>query len=139
MDAISRLIADNSELFLSLDEDDTAQKIVAITRLRATELPTPTSTEETYDILARILGELLAAGKIQIKNYGLSAVGLEEFNGLVGLINPPAPAISIVVDPRDEFSDIIAIYRGPAHIFNAKMKTEPFRTRFDGACAAGVI
>jgi hypothetical protein len=82
MDAIDKLFADNSELMLSVDEKDAAEKIVGMTRLRATELPTPTSAQEMYVILEGIFGELLSAGQIAIKSYGLSAIGKEDYNKL---------------------------------------------------------
>lgn len=85
MGAIDKLFADNSELMLSVDEKDAAEKIVAATRLRATELPTPNSVQEMCDILTKIFGELLASNTIAIKPYGLSVLGKEDFNKLVAI------------------------------------------------------
>jgi hypothetical protein len=83
MDAIGKLFSDNAELMLSVDEADAAAKIVSLTRIHAVQLPTPTSVDEMYLLLAKIFGELLSAGTIAIKPFGLSTIGQEDFNRLV--------------------------------------------------------
>jgi hypothetical protein len=87
--ACDMLVEEYSELFLSLDEKDVFEKSVAVAKLSALDLPTPTSAKELCDILARILGELLAEGKIQIAEYGLSTIGQTEFNSLVAGVTQP--------------------------------------------------
>src|SRR5271170_4632474 len=80
MNAIDRLVQDNAELFLSIEEKDAAEKIVALTRLRS-DLPAP--EDEAYDLLAMILGELLNDGRIKVAEYGLSTLGQNQYQALV--------------------------------------------------------
>jgi hypothetical protein len=94
MQALDLIANENSELFLSIDRDDAFSKVAALSRLRANDLKAPNSAQELKIVLARLLGELLAAGKIGIKNYGLSILGQEELRNLIAFSQSP-----IEVDP----------------------------------------
>jgi hypothetical protein len=137
MSAIDQLMQSYSELGLSWDEKQVADAIVSYTRLHATELPTPADENEMYSILEKGLAQLIVDGKIRFADFGLSTLGREEFNRLVALVAPPTPVAT--VDPREEFSDVVAIFNGPTTTLNQKMKVESFRSRFNQAVAAGVI
>jgi hypothetical protein len=141
MDAIEQLPKIYFELFLSLKEQDAIEKIVSFTRLYASELPTPTTTEEMYKILERALGDLLAADKIKVSEYGLSDAGKAQYNYLVNLSAPveAAPVAPAVTDPKDELRDVIDAFNGPTITFNAKMKDTKFRQRFDQAVALNLV
>jgi hypothetical protein len=137
MDAIQQLFDDNAELFLSIDPKDATEKIVAVTRLHATKLRTPQSTDEMREILACILGGLLREGKLSINSYGLSALGKEEYNALVALPPPPVwePEPS---GPAVDFADVLDACRNTS-IFNEKMRSDAFRERYQQAVAAGAL
>jgi len=136
MGAMDRLVQDHAELFLSVDQKDAVEKIVAVTRLRS-DIPAPTSVDEAYDQLAAILGELLRDSKLKVADYGLSVLGSNQYRELVNRVAPVevAPA----EDPHATYADVIAVFSGPTSVLNQKMKTEPFRSRFNAAVAAGVI
>jgi hypothetical protein len=138
MTSISKLFDDNAEMFLSVDPADAASKIVSITRLRATSLKTPASEDEMYQLLAAILGELLREKKIAIKTYGLSPIGIEEFNRLIA--SPPPPAWEPEPSgPAVDYKDVIAVCSGPVEVFNTKMRDAVFAQRYHEACAAGAL
>lgn len=134
MQAIDRLLSDYAELLLSVDQKDAVEKIVAETRLRS-DIPAPTSEDEAYDQLVAILGELLRDSKLKVADYGLSVLGSNQYRELVNRVAEVAPA----EDPHATYADVIAIYNGPTYELNRLMKTEPFRTRFNEAVAAGLI
>jgi len=126
---------DNSELFLSIDVKEAFSKVAALMRVRDS-IESPTSEDEAYAILADLLGEILRDGKVDLPSYGLSTEGRNQFRALVARVSPAAVS---TVDPRETYSDVVAIFQGPASVLNEKMRTEPFRTRFNEAVAAGVI
>jgi len=139
MDAIERLVKDNAELFLSVSEEDAARKIVALTRLRANELPTPQTESEMYNILADLLGELLASGQIQIASYGLSIQGENQRRALVARVTPPAEPDAMQAD--DPFADIVNDWKTlHAGEFKAKwMSNSEGNKKYAAAIAAGRI
>ena len=138
MDAIEKLEKDYVELFLSLNVRAAIEAIVSYTRLYAVELETPMSTEEMYAILEKALADLLAAGKIQISDFGPSDIGRAQYDKLIGLSEPVAEPVA-PPDPREEFSDVIAAFSGPVTTLNEKMKNKVFRSRFDKAVELNLI
>jgi len=135
-DAIEKLFQEYAELMLSLPpETEVAEALVSLSRLREDE---PNSVESAYQILERFFAELISTGKLSFSEFGLSTLGRESFNHLLSLV---VPATAQVAQPtlREEFADIVAIFNGPTNVLNAKMKTEPFRSRFNQAVAAGLI
>ena len=128
-----RLVQDNAELFLSLDEKTTVEAVISVVRLRAVELPTPASEEDCYNVFASILGELLSTGAIKPKSYGLSNLGREEFSNLV---NPPVQSS----DPNDRFRDVIELYRGNVGEFNNRRASDAdFLRRSNEANQLGIL
>jgi len=135
-DAIEKLFLEHAELMLSLPaEREVAEALVSLSRIRDDE---PDSVESAYQILERFFAELISAGKLRFSEFGLSTLGRESLNHLLSLVAPAAAQVSQPT-PREEFADIVAIFNGPTHVLNAKMKTEPFRSRFNQAVAAGAI
>jgi uncharacterized protein (UPF0335 family) len=109
MGAISRLVQDNSELFLSISEEEVARKIVALTRLHANELPEPQDGNDMYEILATFLGELLRDGKIPIAEYGLSIQGQNELRALVSRV--ASLEIEDEEPVADEFAEVVSDWK----------------------------
>jgi len=135
-DAIEQVFQEYGELMLSLPpEKEVAEALVSLSRLREDE---PDSVETAYRILERFLAELISTGKLKIRDYGLSTLGRESLNHLLSLV---APAAAQVAQPtlQEQFADVLEVYNGPTAILNQKMKTEPFRSRFNQAVAGGVI
>jgi hypothetical protein len=136
--AISRVVEDTRELFLSVKEQDFTEKIVSATKLR-NDLPTPQNETEAYSIIAKLAGELLAAGNIAIPEYGLSTLGLNDFNALVARAYPPAP-VEKSNDPRVIYADVIATFKAGPSQFNARRRDDPnFRKQSDEAQSLGIL
>lgn len=136
-EAIARLIQNYAELFLSVSEEEAAKAIVAVTRLKATQLKAPTSVDECYAILEAILGQLLRDGKLKMKGYGLSTIGDNDLRRLLALPEPPArePEPS---GPAVDFADVLDACRNTS-VFNEKMRSDAFRERYQQAVAAGAL
>lgn len=127
MDGIDDLFEDNAELMLSLDVQDAASKIVSVTRLRADLVPQ--SKEDAYKMMERILGELLADGRVKVLSHGLSTMGRNEFNRLVALSRP-----AVELTPEQKLADVVKIYKEDVKRFNTLRSTDPeFRKRSDEA------
>ena len=119
MGAISRLVTDNAELFLSVSEEEAAKKIVALTRLRANVLPEPRDENEMYEILATLLGELLGQGQINIAPYGLSVMGQNQYQELVRRASGEA------LPQPDPYAEVVRLYKTNVSEFNDRRSTEP--------------
>lgn len=139
MGAISRLVSDNAELFLSISEEDAAKKIVALTRLRANELPEPQDEIDMYNILADLLGELLRDGKIPIADYGFSVQGQNEFRALVSRVESREPEEQAPV--ADPYAEVVEDFKNMrSDLFKAKWLKSPQMERiYSGAITAGRI
>ena len=129
---------DSFEIILSYSSPcrspDAAQKIVALTRLRANELPEPQSEDEMYQILADILGELLRDGKVKVADYGLSVLGHNQYQALVRRASGEAPPKS------DPFAEVIRLYKTNITEFNDRRASDPeFLKRSNDAQAAGLL
>jgi hypothetical protein len=137
--AAKTLLDDYAELFLSLDVQDTFSKVRAIVNLRDTIEP-PQNEQEAYGILASVLGELLASGRVVLKPYGLSALGNEEFRELTApYAEPEPPAVDPLEASRAEFADVIQAWGDPA-VRNKKFASdEKFRRRVEQAQSLGLI
>jgi hypothetical protein len=134
MGAISRLVTDNAELFLSVSEEEAAKKIVALTRLRANELPEPHDENEMYDILAALFGELLAQGQINIAPYGLSVMGHNQREELI------RRASGEVLPQPDPYAEVVRLYKTNVSEFNDRRTSDPdFLERSNAAQAAGLL
>jgi hypothetical protein len=134
--AAETLANENTELFLSVDVRDAFSKVRSLINIRESIEP-PQTEQEAYNILADLLGEVLRDGKTEVKAYGLSTEGRNEFRQLVSRVTPAASVQ--VTDPTAEYADVIEAYSGPTSVLNQKMLNKTFRSRFDAAVAAGVI
>jgi hypothetical protein len=118
MAAIDRIVRDHAELFLTVDQKDAVEKIVAVTRLRL-DIPAPTSEDEAYDSLTAILGELLRDSKLKVAAYGLSVLGRNQYQELVRRASgelPPQP---------DPYAEVVRLYKTDVSEFNSRRATEP--------------
>jgi len=133
MAALDRLVQDNSALFLSVDKKDAIEKIVATTRLRS-DIPAPTSVDEAFDQMVVILGELLRDKKLSIANYGLSIMGENQYQDLVGRANGD---VSVQPDP---YAEVVRLYKTNVSEFNSRRASdEDFLERSNAAHAAGLL
>jgi hypothetical protein len=113
--AIARIIDENHELFLSVDEEAVANAVVAFYRLHTDTVETAKSLDQMIVIQKRILGYLLFSGKISPASYGLSAAGKAQRDALVALVHKTP----VQEDPQ------ITEYKS----FNAAADEIEFRTR----------
>jgi hypothetical protein len=130
--AISRVVEDNRELFLSVREKEFTEKVASATKLQS-DLPTPSNESEAYSIISRLAGVLFAEGKIAIPSYGLSTLGQNDMGRLINLAYPPPP-VERSTDPREIFKDVIETFKAGPEQFNKRRKEEPdFLKRSDDA------
>jgi hypothetical protein len=135
-EAICKVIAENSALFLSLDESKVAELMVSTVRLQALELPMPRDEGQCYEQLLTVVGNLLKGGKVDLKPYGLSVAGRNQYHALINRVSPPAPS----TDPAVIYADVVALHAGPKNLFDDRWRTdERFRTRAYEATALGLI
>jgi hypothetical protein len=133
MDAIDRLVRDHAELFLTVDQKDAVEKIVAVTRLRS-DIPAPTSADEAYDQLMTILGELLRDSKLKAADYGLSVLGRNQYQDLV------RRASGEVLPQPDPYAEVVRLYKTNVSEFNDRRASDPdFLQRSNAAQAAGLL
>jgi hypothetical protein len=130
--AMDRLFVEFSEAMLSFDKEKVITALVAKIKL---DLPEISSSEQAFDVLRDALANLILQRKLEPKSFGYSPLGAEEVRELIATIAP----VQTVAPLADDFSDVLAVYAGPVEELNKRMKTEPFRTRFNAAVAAGRI
>jgi hypothetical protein len=138
-EAVKILVERNSELFLSIDEASAIPEVSALIRLRAVSLQTPASPEDMCAIFESVLGELLFSWKIQLKPYGLSSVGREEFTRLTAPYVQVAPPVEAIIPP-DEFADIVRDNEQlSATELKLKLVHSDYRALYERAIEAGRI
>lgn len=136
MGALDKLTRETyPELFLSLNSGEVCASIAAVTRLRANELPTPTTVQEMHDdIVVPIFAELVAFGQIKVADYGLSVMGQNQYQELIGRANGDVPA------PQDIYSEVVRLYKSNVSEFNSRRASDPgFLERSNAAQAAGLL
>jgi hypothetical protein len=114
--ALEQLKAEYAEFFLSVDHEDVAAKLAALTRILVDEVPTPSSVSEMKNLLAVCLGVLLTQGNIQAKEFGFSTLGANECRALQQLADTnPKPKT-----PAELYSDVILLYQTNVEEFNQR-------------------
>ena len=134
--ALEQLKAEYAEFFLSVDHEDVAAKLAALTRILVDEVPTPGSVREMKDLLAVCLGVLLTHGNIQAKEFGFSTLGANECRALQQLADTnPKPKT-----PAEIYGDVVLLYQTNVEEFNQRRASDPaFVQRSDEALAAGLL
>ena len=120
--ALSKLISDNSEMFLSLDRDEVQSAVESMVRLIALDLPSleNATQEQWYDALGGIVGQLIDAGKIKPREYGYSPLGNGEAQELVALAQAGG-----VVTVEKRYADVVEVYRTNPVEFNRLRASDP--------------
>jgi hypothetical protein len=120
--AAGQLVGRHRQLFFSIPEEETFQKIVAVIRTDDSIEP-PQTEEEAYALVESILAELLYDGRIKISKVGLSPFGKESFDFLVGLHENGRPVPS--TDPKEIYKDVVNLYRTDMTSFQNRRATDP--------------
>jgi hypothetical protein len=113
-----QFVNDFGELFLSISEQEVFEQIASITRLRE-DIPAPQSVREAYMICAQLLVELFQQKRVRFL-HPLSTLGNADFQRLLELVRRNGST-----DPRDVYSEAVALYKNDVNAFNARRAAEP--------------
>jgi len=117
-DAVYKFVNDFGELFLSISEQEVFEQIAAETRLRD-DIEVPQSGDDVYRITAALLVELFQQKRVRFV-HPFTTLGNGEFQRLLEFVRKGRST-----DPRDVYSEAVALYKNDVNAFNARRAAEP--------------
>jgi len=120
--AAAKVVQKHRQLFHSIPEQETFEKIVAVIRTDDNIEP-PKNEEEAFMLVESILAELLFDGRVKVSAVGLSPFGRESFDYLVGIHQNGRPVKSN--DPKFLYADVVDLYRTDMATFQKRRAADP--------------